>query len=450
MKNLIFLPLLSIFCTAGLAQNIEGQTQLPQKMTLNGCISYAIAHNTGVKKQELKNNIYRQDRINAAASLLPSASGSIYVQNNYGRGVDPETNTYINTETFYNTYSVETSMPLFAGLSNINTYRASKLMQKAGVEQLKIQKDNVALNAMQAFMNVVYYSASVDIAQKQLATSSQTLAQSKKMLELGLKSAADVAQIETQVAGDDLTLTQQQNELNLAMLTLKEQMNYPIDSILSIDTCLSTKLSLAQNSINDVVSFALENNPKILQSGYNVNRAKMNYKIALGKMFPSISIYAGYQTQYYDIKTSSTVFPSFSDQIRDNRGTYVGAKLYIPIFSGLDRKTTLSKAKYNQKIAECENEEVKRALQTEITQTILQMEGYGKEYVQATKKVEAAELAHRASIQKFSKGLVSPIELQTTANELIRAKSQQLNARLQKFIKHKMVRYYNGESLVEG
>lgn len=448
MKILLFLPFLSIFWTSAVAQSPDEQNSMTKKMSLNDCMTYAVEHNTGVKKQELTNENYRQDRLNTTASLLPSINGEIAVQNNYGRGIDPETNTYVNTETFYNTYGIGSQMPVFAGLTNINTYRASKLMQKIGVEQLQIIKDNVALSTMQAFMSVVYYSASVEISKQQLQTSTKTLEQSKKMLSLGLKSAADVAQIESQVASNDLSLTQQQNELNNAILKLKEQMNFAIDEELCIDTCLSVDVVSAPSNITGIVDFALSNNPKIIQTNLNVNRSKIQYQVAVGKIFPSITVYAGYSTQYYNNELAGDL-PNFKTQFKDNRGTYIGATLSIPIFNGLSRKTNLSKQRNNWRIAAHENEETKRTLQTEITQTALQMEGYGKEFVQASKKVEAAELAHRASIQKFEKGLISPIELQTSANDLLLAKSQQLNARLQHFIKGKMLKYYSGEALVK-
>lgn len=98
-----------------------------------------------------------------------------------------------------------------------------------GVEELQRVKDEVALNTMQAYFDVVYYTESVRLAREQLETSTGNLAKSRKLLELGLKSAADVAEQEAQCASDDYLLTQQENNLELARITLAETMNYPPD-----------------------------------------------------------------------------------------------------------------------------------------------------------------------------------------------------------------------------
>lgn len=102
-------------------------------------------------------------------------------------------------------------------------------MRLMGVEELQRVKDEVALNTMQAYFDVVYYTESVRLAREQLETSTGNLAKSRKLLELGLKSAADVAEQEAQCASDDYLLTQQENNLELARITLAETMNYPPD-----------------------------------------------------------------------------------------------------------------------------------------------------------------------------------------------------------------------------
>ena len=56
---------------------------------------------------------------------------------------------------------------------------------------------------------------------------------------MGLKSAADVAEQEAQCASDDYLLTQQENNLELARITLAETMYYPPDRPLGIETDLA-------------------------------------------------------------------------------------------------------------------------------------------------------------------------------------------------------------------
>lgn len=421
-----------------------------QKLSLNDCMRYAIENNQSVKKQTYTNNSYQQDKIEAVASLFPSIGANVYGSLNYGRSIDPATNTYTTTGNFGNSYSIGASMPVFSGFTYLNSIRISRTMELMGLSALEKIKDEVAINTMQSFFDVVYAISEENIIKEQLATSERTLSKSSKMLELGLKSEADVAQIQAQVASDELLLTQQHNKLNIAILGLKQRMNYPIDDTLQIEAEEDLFFRDGEKMlIGEVVDFALLHNPKIMESAYNVRRSELNYYYNIGKYFPSISVGAGYSTNYYENLKSDVSTTPFWSQFKDNRGHYFQASMSIPIFSGLNRRANVKRAKNDWEIAQEENSEITRALETEVAQTVMEREGYDKEYELATKKVEATGLAHDASLKKYDLGTLGAIELQTSANQLHQAKSQQLNAKLQYVIRTKLIDYYNGGQLVK-
>ena len=87
-------------------------------------------------------------------------------------------------------------------------------------------------------------------------------------------------------------------------------------------------------------------------------------------------------------------------------------------------------------------------MESEVSQTWQQMQGFGKQYVQGQKKVSAAQLAYDGAERKFENGLISALDLQTAANTLLQAKSDKLRARLQYIVKSRMVDYYNGQPLI--
>ena len=99
-------------------------------------------------------------------------------------------------------------------------------------------------------------------------------------------------------------------------------------------------------------------------------------------------------------------------------------------------------------LAEQQRDQTLRALQSEIAQNYQQMLGYGKEFVQASKKSAASELAYNAVAGKYDRGMVSALDLQTAANNLLQARSERLRARLQYIIKTRLVEYYNGAPLI--
>ena len=286
------------------------------------------------------------------------------------------------------------------------------------------------------------------LAREQLETSAAELAKSRKLLELGLKSAADVAEVESQCASDDYLVTQQENNLALAEIALSEAMNYPADRPLVIDTDIAVGTPAGTVPFDDVLAYALDNHPKALAAGYDVRHSRLQFSVAKGNLYPSISVGGGYSTNFFMNLDDRTQYAAFPAQFRDNRGYYFSAQLSIPIFGGLSRRTSLNRARNNWRIAELRRVETLRALQSEIAQAYQQMLGYGKEFVQASKKSDAAQLAYDAVAGKYERGMVSALDLQTAADKLLQARSERLRARLQYIVRVRLVEYYNGEPLI--
>lgn len=475
MKRTVLIPLVSIFWTlrllaavpmpegaaadsAALASAVMPQVPdsvagapnvaEPMPMSLEACMQYAVEHSPAVHRQDYTNRNYRQDYIESIAALVPSVSGTVGASTSFGRSVDPETNTYTDVSNFDNSYSVSGQIPVFAGLTGINTVRAARVMRLQGVEELQLARDQIALKTMQAYFDVVYYTESVRLAREQLETSTAELTKSRKLFDLGLRSAADVAEVESQQASDDYLLTQQENNLALAEIALSEAMNYPADRPLRVDTEIAIETPAGVASFNDVLDNALENNPKAVAAQHDVRHSRLQFSIARGNLLPSLYVGGGYSTNFFMNLDDRSLYPSFSNQFRDNRGFYVSAQLSIPIFGGLARRTSVNRARNNWRIAEQNRTETLRALQSEVAQAYQQMLGFGKEFVQASKKSDAARLAYEAVSGKYERGMVSALDLQTAADKLLQARSERLRARLQYIIKVRMVAYYNGEPLI--
>ena len=438
MKNIFAILTLSGSITLATAQT----------MSMDECMAYAVGHSVSVAKQEnsLDNATinYRQ----SVAGLFPSVSAGVSASANFGRSIDPETNSYTTVSTFSNSYDLGASMPLFAGLRYVNNIRAAKVARERGYSDLQIARDRVAMEVMRAYTDVVYYKEAVKIAEEQLSASRKTLLQAQKLHELGLKSAAEVAEVASQEAGYDYLLTEQQNNLAMAYIALREVMNYPQGAALEVAEAGGFIPAVGMVTLSGVVDNALASNVRVVSAGLAVKESRFNYMKAKGSWFPTINLSGGVGTSYYT-NLSSSVSPAFWTQLDNNRGAYLGVSMSIPIFSNLSRKASVRSSRNALRNAELEMEATRNAVESEVVQACRQMEGYGKQYMQAVKKIEAAQLAYDGIVAKFEKGLVTAIELQMSATTLLQAKSDCLRSKLQYMIEKRMVDYYSGIPLVE-
>ncbi len=419
-----------------------------QPLTIDDCMRYAVENSVSVGQKQLAHDDSKANHQEALASLFPAVSASVGGATNFGRGIDPATNAYTSVTTFNNSYGISGSMPLFAGLQGINTVRAMKVARERGAVETEIARDEVAMQTLSAYMDVVYYTEAVVIAREQLEASRRTLELVRRQEELGTKSAADVAEIESQEANYDYLLTTEENNLALAYIKLREVMNYPQGEKLEIVTDINLEALPSATSEQALLDYALEHNPKIIASRHATEQSRLNLARAKGAYAPTLYLNGGYNTSYYIDFDNKSAYDPFGTQFRNNRGGYIQLSLSIPLFNGLNRRSSKRRAANAYRSAQLEQVAMERAVESEVSQTWQQMQGFGKQYVQGQKKVSAAQLAYDGAERKFEHGLISALDLQTAANTLLQAKSDKLRARLQYIVKSRMVDYYNGQPLI--
>lgn len=427
---------------------VAGRAQEARPWTMDDCMRYAAENSLKVRAGQHRSDTYSAEYRAAVAGLFPSVGARIGGQLNYGRSIDPQTNTYNNVSTFNNSYAVYASLPLFDGGQLINEAKAARINRLLGGHELRRAQDEAALAVMEAFANVLYYGGTVRLASEKLDESSRMLHKTQRMEELGMKGAADVAQMAAQMAADDYNLTHQRNLCDAAVRTLKEAMNYPTDKALVLDTVMIAPPAVNEEATTEEIFLrAKADNPTMQAAECRQQAARYQYRVARGAMLPQLTFEVGITTNYFrNLADQHTT--AFSKQFFDNnRGEYLALTLSIPLFDGLSRYTSARRARNTMRLANTERDETLRQLRTAVEQAVADREGFAKEAVQMQRKVEADSIAYRVTLRKYEEGLSSAIDLQTAANTLLEARANLLQKQLSYEIKRRLVAYYQGEGL---
>ena len=420
-----------------------------QKWTMQQCMQYAVEHNHEVKRAELELDNYKANKTGAIGRFLPSVDAGIGAQYNFGRAIDPETNGYTDVSTFYNGYQVSASLPVFDGFSRLHALKAAKASELMGRMALRQQQDQTALNVLQAFTNVAYYEGLVQMAEEKAEETKLLLRQTRVLEEVGRKSAADVAQVESQQAEADYELTRQQNLYASALLELKKAMAYPMQDTLPLLVRQERTLSPSGTyceSDGYVLQTTISDNSELQAARYQMQASKHEWHQARASLFPSLSLSAGLSTTYYKTLHTNTT-PSFSEQFKNNMGEYLGATLSIPLFNRLQTITSIRRAKNNYQIARETFEQKQLELEKLSREAWLDWQGYLKQTDQMVKKVEADSLAYQLTRRQFEEGLSTAIDLHTTSSQLLQSKATLLQCQLMTMVKEQLVRYYKGETI---
>ncbi len=441
MKNLF---IKCVVTALALAETVSASGQTT--MNLNDCMRYAISNSTKVRIQEAAIGDAQIARRDAALTLFtPQISAQTYAYYNFGRSIDPQTNTYFNTTSFHNNYGVSAGYDLFDGFKAVNNYKISKTGMLIADSQEKQVEADICLAVMEAYYNVVYYKRLCDVYEEQVAAAEQALAKAKRQEELGQKGHADVIQMEADLADRQYDLTNTYNKYLDQKMTLSDLMFWPMDEELVIDTSMPV-WQIEPVATESVVDFALEHNPGVRIASWKELNAKRELSTAKWQVLPSIGLYAGWNTSYYTYQGAAT--SPFWNQFRNNGGEYVQLSLQIPIWNRLAKASAISKKRNALQKATAELDQKRRDVESEVRRAVQDRDGSAIAYQQAQRKAEVQAEAYTLNLKKLEQGLISPLEFQTANNNYLKAQADEMNSLFKYLIKQAVVRYYNGVEYV--
>ena len=452
----------------GALTNVKAQDTVA--MDLKACMRYAVEHSTKMRIAHADNRDAQIDRRDAIlAAFTPEIDGSTYAYSNFGRSIDPETNTYIRTTSFHNGYSLSAGINLFNGFQAVNNLKITKTAQLMGLTKEQQTEDQICLATMEAYCNVLYYTEMQKALQAQVATSEKAVQLATRQEQLGQKSHADVVQMQSDLAERQYQLTACRNNLNNAIITLKDVMFWPIEKPLKIDVLASMSSRVpsatdtltrsfvrydmaegARGSIEAIVAQAKTNMPAVLLAEGTMKNARLALKTARWQLLPRLSLYGGWSSSYFTYPGMEGYVPTpYLEQLKNNGGEYVQLSLSIPIFDRLSKHSNIAKRKNAFDRAQADYEQALQTVEAEVRRAIADRDGSADALRQADTRAELQQEAFTLNTKRFEQGLISSIEYQTASNNYLNALAEQLNARLQYFIKNSVVNYYGGIHYIE-
>ena len=185
--------------------------------SLRQCIDYAIEHNINIKLQENRVKNQEVSLSTSKNSRLPNLQASAGESLGFGRGLTSD-NTYANRNTQSTSFNLGSDVPLYTGGQITNQIRQNKLDLQAAIAELDRAKENVSMQVASAFLEAIYQKDLVKVAENQLELSRTQARRIEILFHNGKIAETDLAEAQSHVAADELSLTQQQNSAMLALL----------------------------------------------------------------------------------------------------------------------------------------------------------------------------------------------------------------------------------------
>ncbi|MDE5844431.1 MAG: TolC family protein [Muribaculaceae bacterium] len=428
MKKILIISLIGV-----VAMSLTAQT----KWSLDSCINYAIEHNLTVKAREIDRVSGEYDITEAKDRFLPSLNASAGQSFNFGRGLTSE-NIYANRNTSNFQWGVNMSLPLFQGLSATRQLKYARVNYRSLLLQIESVKDDITLNVISQYLQVLAYSEMLKNAQEQVELSDYELKRQEALAEAGKIAEIDVLQARSQLANDRQTLTDTENNLAIARLDLAQMLNLPspenfdIEPIQTVDPVIM--------SPNDVYMSALASNNSIKSAKNDIEVAQVGVELAKSGYIPRLSFNAGLGSSYYNI--SGVENPSFSRQMRDNFTKTLGFSLSVPIFDAFSTRNSVRKARVRELSAALQLENRTTALYQEIQQAYYRATGARQKYLTGIETESIAKEALEAIKGKYEMGRSTPTEFEQAKVQYQQASINRIQSHYEYILRTRILDFY--------
>lgn len=471
MKNIFTNLSLVFLCSVAMAQN--------EKLTLKQCVETGINNNLLVQQSNLQ---MQSDEINwkqAKLNLLPNLNGSVSHGFNQGRSIDPFTNGYINQSNNTGSYNLSSGLVLFNGFSLLNSVKQTSSAYQASKMDWQQAKDNITINIILAYLQVLSNAEQLQQAKNQLGLSKQQVDRLEVLNQQGAINPSDLSDLKGQFSGDQLSIINVQNALESSKLTLCQLMNIPYNKNMELEKISVESLaSKYEDTPEKIYSTALTQLALVKAVDLRKLSAEKGLKVTKGQLFPTLSFGANTNTNYsstasqevflnstniasadyvtvnntqYSVMKQVNNFSSqnisYGKQLKNNRFTSFDLSLRIPIFNGLQVRNRVKQAQLTLKNTELVAATTKTQLQQNIEQAYINMSSASDRYKTLLEQVAAYAESFRVAEVRFNSGLGTPIDYLTAKNNLDRSNINLINARYDYVLRTKVLDYYQGKAL---
>ena len=474
MKERIVACLLSL-CTLigfkGVAQTNE------QRLTLKQAVDAAINNNLLVRQTDLQMQAAQVNTKQAKANVLPDLFFNANQGINEGRSIDPFTNSYINQRIGFGNYSLSSNVTLFNGFQLMNLIKQNALTYEANKMDLQQQKDNVTLNVILAYLQILNNDELVQQSKNQADVTRQQVERLNVMNESGAIAPALLYDLKGQLANDELAIINNRNALNSAKLTLAQLMNVPYQANLALEKITGDSITLNYANTPDALYNLSVNQLAIVKAAeFRRQSAQKSVQVAKGMYYPTLGLGGSFNTYYSSaattsvqtgteevisndyIKLSGSKVPvmttrtnysiqkiSYGNQFNDNYNTSVYLSLQIPILNRFRAKNRVALAKIDLRNAEITAQAVKTQLSQNIEQAYFNMTAAQDRYKTLQQQVADFSESFRSAEVRFNAGVINQVDYLIAKNNVDRARTNFITAKYDYIFRTKILDYYQNK-----
>lgn len=447
-------------------------------MTLDECINMAIERSLQTEGSRIALDGTEVDIRQAKHARYPNLSFNTNVGWNFGRTIDPTENLFV-TETFFNNGgSLSSNVVLFAGNRINNSIKQSEANNKAALKDLEQTRKDISLQVASTYLNILFAKENLRNSQNQLLQTKDQRDMVDRQIAVGNLPENDRMDVEAQIAVNEQTVIENENQLAILLLNMKQMLRMEPDAVLDIVFPENIGISTDPDLItyNELFQTALTNQSSVEADKMRLKSAELGQKIASAELLPVLAAAGNMRTNYsnksleitgydrtvieqdilFNGQNVTIGFPQdiprlkkspYFGQINDNISYGVGLSLSVPIYNNLNGRSSVQRAKLNTQRAQLAYDQGVESLKITVGQAYADAKSAKSRYAATEKTKNAQTLVYNNAIKRFNAGDNNIFELNRLKALMEGAEINYLIAKYDYIFRSRVLDYYLGKPI---
>jgi outer membrane protein len=422
----VLLPLL-----AGTVAAQEG-TPLPARLTLENAI--AIARERSPELAQARNSVGAQGAQVSAGfgAFLPTLTGQLSFsgtdsrtvtgQDDFGQPVElPQAITFRGSSSNQGLY---TSLTLFNGLRNLQSYNAAKASFTAAEEYGVSVQTRVDAETTRRFYDAVRTQQLIALEARLLESAREQRNNTARLFRAASATQEDLLGAEADVAAQELQLARTQGDADKALLSVREQLALVEPVAFDVEGELPRAWDPTTLDADSLVTLALSSHPDVSRLDAAARAAHLRASAARGGYWPTVRLGASV-TRSMNLSSSEALF-DFNPQ---NRMLGFSLTLDWPLFQGFQARAQVSQASADALNAEESLRAGKLAREREVRAALIDLQNAYRGVALAERAAELSNERLRLSRERYAIGGIDFATLQILIDRAAQEERQVINAR---------------------
>ena len=419
-----------------------------KRLSLREAVKTGLSNNINLNQQK---NLLRSSRVTKTAGML-GLGPSVSINGNAGTN---NGNTFIqqvgivNGESDFMRASLNASMPLFSGLSTLNTYRQSASLYEAQLHLVHRTSQDVIRDISRQYLACLLDEQLVKINQKNLETQQRQRDLISELVNAGSRAEVDLKNQEYQVKNAELILLRSKNTLRNDKAMLSQLLQVDPAVVIDLEEPSWNIDDLSNLSAEELYQVAGDRRSDLKTAESNEKASEFGYHANQGYYFPSISAFAQYGSAYNYIYPNKVQLDpnnrSFDQQfVNDNTNLTYGISFQIPLYGAFQNRSSTARSRAQYENAKLQKENTEIVVKSEVLLAHQNLQDAITSYTVAQAQLQAAETANALEKERYELGISDIVAITVSNQSYTRAEADYASAKYTLMFQKLMINHAAG------